>query len=80
MGRIDTCGGTIRATRITQEDDVLEREADKDQGVGGQDRQDHLDGGADRGDDEAVQEEPAERHRGHGRAVVIAGSGLAAGS
>ena len=42
---MDTCGGTIRATRIRTKIDVLEREAHKHQRVGGQDGQDHLDGG-----------------------------------
>ena len=53
------------------EDDVLEGEADKDQGVGREDGQDDLDGGAHGGDDQAVHEEPRERHRGHRHVVVV---------
>src|SRR6478736_2224015 len=54
-----------------QEDKVPEREADKDQGIRRQDRQDHFDGGPCQRDDGAVQEELAERDRGHGGPVVL---------
>ncbi|MCY1233077.1 hypothetical protein D9M72_455970 [compost metagenome] len=53
------------------EDGVLERETHKYQGVGGEDGQQHFDGGAHQRDDGAVKEELREGHRGHGDVVVL---------